>query len=378
MFAGHKRTFATIQTQRVISRPQLYTTSLEDSTIGIFLNITTDSLYLTQVSECNVATPVYRYNPYSSVSGTVTTNCGVVSVAMVNDPNRDLYDYDTNKNSQTECSFVVCDSTNIVAAFMNTHLSEWGLAADGQNFPGVPSPRMTSWAVSTNAGTNFTDKGPLLPISTITEGSTVITNGASNPMHGDVGDTTMTYDSASNVIYLFVNTSRESTNYYGGRLWTSTDKGRTFNPVNLDVPGLDGGGNHMVHSEDKPMIRVNSSNHKVYAAGSGSDGTNYVWGAVSSDGGTNWSLFNILERVYGGKPHAVDIAIVPDGTVYFFWLHMDDGPSQRVTNYFRYAWLSTNSTWSSVATIGPILNSTNSEGRGTLLRTKRGEFARLF
>src|SRR5262249_34996337 len=151
------------------------------------------------------------------VSGSMTPDCGVVSVAMVNDPNRDSTGLDTNKNSQTECSFVVVDSTNVVAAFMNTHLSEYELGTYTPAFSGIPSPRMTSWAVSTNNGTNFTDQGPILPIST--RGG--LTNGAPDPTRGDAGDPVMTYDSQSNVVYLLTNPSRE-TGYQGFRLWTST------------------------------------------------------------------------------------------------------------------------------------------------------------
>ena len=198
---------------------------------------------------------------------------------MVNDPSRDLYGYDTNKNSQSECSFAVLDSTNIVAAFMNTHLSEYGLALAFQ-FTGIPSPRMTSWSVSTNAGTNFTDNGPILPISTITNGTKIITNGASDPMHGDIGDTTMAYDSVSNVVYLFVNTSREYTNYYGFRLWSSRNKGQTFEPINMDVPGKGIMGNHLINSANKPMIKVSSTD--LYVSGEGTvSNASGVWAACS-------------------------------------------------------------------------------------------------
>ncbi len=350
-----------------VDYPQLSSSALQDCKVGVDLNTGLDTLNLYQVTECNVLTPISNPRGWL-IAGSITTNCGVVSVAMVNDPNQDLSGLDTNKNSQTECSFVVCDSTNIVAAFMNTHLSEYVLGED--TFSGIQSPRTTSWGISTNGGTNFTDQGPLLPLSTITSGSTVITNGASDPMHGDAGDTTMAYDSGSNVVYLFLNTSREHTNWYGGRLWASTDKGKTFNPINMDVPGLDTNGQHRVMWEDKPMIKVSSVNHNAYVAATGvTNGTKYLWAAVSSNGGTNWSLFQMLERVTNGDARGVDIVIVPDGTVYFVWLHQDNGPSGAVTNSFHYAWLSTNNTWSALARIGPSLNSTNANASGRLFRS---------
>jgi hypothetical protein len=347
-----------------VNRPQLKNSSLENSLKGIYLDMPSDTLSLTQVSECNVITPIYTNSGHGSVSGTVTTNCGVVSVAMVNDPNRDLSGLDTNKNSQTECSFVVCDSTNIVAAFMNTHLSECELGYTP--FPGIPSPRMTSWALSTNAGTNFSNKGPILPISTTTYAGTSITNGASDSMHGDAGDTTMAFDGARNVIYLLVNASREPANWYGARLWTSTDRGQSFNPVNMDVPGLDIHTNHLVKAQDKPMIKLNSTN--LYVASSGDDGTNFVWAAHSSNGGTNWDLYNRLDNNTNGDVRGVDIATVQDGTTYFFWLRSDSGSNGYYTNLIRYAWLSTNNIWSAVSNIGQQINSTNFYGSGNPLR----------
>jgi hypothetical protein len=195
------------------------------------------SVTLASDTQCVVTTPTVTVSG-STITGSLALDCGVVSVAMVNDPNRDLSGLDTNKNSQTECSFAVLDSTNIVAAFMNTHLSEYTLGGPVNPFPGIPSPRMASWAVSTDGGAHFTDKGPLPPISTITKGSTVITNGAASAVYGDAGDTTIAYDPQKHVVYLVVNPSRENTNFYGFRFWASPDNGQTFNPVNMDVPGV--------------------------------------------------------------------------------------------------------------------------------------------
>jgi len=295
----------------------------------------------------------------------------VVSVAMVNDPNRDLSGLDPNKNSQTECSFAILDNTNIVAAFMNTHLSEYALGELGSGyfiptFTGIPSPRMTSWAVSTNGGMNFTDNGPLLPLSIITNGTTVITNGASDPMHGDAGDTTMAYDPGRNVVYLLVNTSRESTNHYGFRLWSSANKGRSFNPVNMDVPGLNTNGNHLVSRSDKPMIKVNPATHTLYAAGSAAG--NNIWAALSTNGGTSWNLFKTMET-NGTTSGGVDMVIVPDGTVYFFWLTGHSPHYPFYTNSIRYAWLTTNAIWSYATNIGPQLNSLNFNASGRPLRS---------
>jgi hypothetical protein len=320
------------------------------------------SVTLTDDTQCVVTTPTEASSD-STITGTLTPDCGVASVAMVNDPERDLSGYDTNKNSQTECSFVVIDSTNVVAAFMNTHLSEYNLAGAGQYFPGIPSPRMTSWSVSTNGGTNFVDQGPILPLSTIINGSSVITNGASDPMHGDDGDTTMAYDSVNGVVSLLVNSSREETNWYGFRLWSSTDKGRTFDAINMDVPGTNNAGGHLVRLSDKPMIKVNSTN--LYVAGRGTVSNSAgIWAARSTDRGTNWNLFKLIDvQPAGGSLMGVDICVIPDGTVYVFWLR-----TWGTTNQFRYAWLSANGLWSSPGNFGPHLNCTSTGGDGSPLR----------
>jgi hypothetical protein len=332
----------------------------QDCNIGVNMSMQSDTLTLSSDSYCNVVTPVQTDQYHGTVSGSMTYDCGVVSVAMVNDPNRDLSGLDTNKSSQTECSFAVLDSSTIVAAFMNTHLSEYELAGSFPSFPGIPSPRMTSWAISTNGGGTFADKGPILPISTVTNGSIVITNGASDPMHGDAGDTTMAYDSRSNVVYLLINSSREQTNWYGFRLWASTDKGQSFNPINMDVPGVDVHGSHLVNEGDKPMVKVSQTN--LYVAGTQSVGP-YVWAAHSSNGGTNWGSFTNLDSV-SGDVRGADIAVVPDGTVYVFWLR-----TWGTTNQFRYAYFSTNNVWSSTANIGPQLTATNAyNGSGNPLR----------
>jgi hypothetical protein len=49
-----------------------------------------DTLFLSGDTYCNVSRPVFVSKGQGTVSGSMTADCGVVSVAMVNDPNQDL------------------------------------------------------------------------------------------------------------------------------------------------------------------------------------------------------------------------------------------------------------------------------------------------
>src|SRR5205823_13472456 len=96
--------------------------------VGIYVNLPSDTLHLSLDTGCNVVTPVLIQSGQSNnVSGSITTDCGIVSVARVNDPSKDTASGDPsgdpNKNSQSECSFVLIDSSNMAAAFFDTHLS---------------------------------------------------------------------------------------------------------------------------------------------------------------------------------------------------------------------------------------------------------------
>jgi hypothetical protein len=351
-----------------INSPHLTSASFQDCTTGLLLNISGgDTFYLSQDTYCNVSTPLLDETDGGTHKvGSLAQDCGVVSVAIVNDPNTDNYDYDTNKNSQSECSFAVLDTTNIVAAFMNTHLSEYGLGGANStlpSFPGIPSPRMTSWAVSTNNGTSFRDKGPLLPISTITKGSTIITNGAPNPTLGDAGDTCMAYDpnrGSNGTVYLCVNPSRE-TGFQGFRLWTSTDKGSTFSLLRTNIPGT-------VYGVDGPRIKLLSGGD-LYLSGGFEEGggiTGSVYIAHSTDGGSNWTGLHALETTNKANGGA-QVLQTPDGTVYAFWLQRGTASSPPYTNAFSYAWLSGGS-WSSSRVLPISINSSNAAGSGRPLR----------
>jgi hypothetical protein len=328
--------------------PSLTSSAFQRSFIGVEVNIPGDTLYLSQVTSCTVPTAVSLGS--GNVSGSITPDCGVLSVAMVNDPNRDLSGLDPNKNSQSECSFVLPDSSTVVAAFWNTHLSEYGLGVYFDAFPGISSPRSVSWAKSVNGGASFSDQGTLPPISP-----------NRNLSEGDVGDPVTAYapgvGGPNGTIYVLVNPSREPGNLNGFRLWTSTDKGSTFSLLNNNVPN-----SASVLTADKPMIKVNGAD--LYVSGK-SSGTTTIWAAHSSNGGSTWDSFRTLETAY--PSNGSDIAIAVDGTVYVLWLQGTGGGPY--VNKLRYAWLSGGS-WSTSRDFGITLNSTQQFASGNPLRSK--------
>lgn len=110
----------------------------EQSQTGIYLNFSScgmnSVLNLVNVKKCNVTVPVGGTGYYT---GSMTDYCGVV-----NDPAHDtVAGEDPNKNSQSECSFVVLGSSRIVAAFFDTHHSAYWLG--DESFSSIVSPRST-------------------------------------------------------------------------------------------------------------------------------------------------------------------------------------------------------------------------------------------
>jgi hypothetical protein len=332
----------------------------QDCGTALLVDMPSDTLSLTNDVCCNVTNTNPVSIQYGTVSGSITTNCGVVSVAMVNDPNQDLTGLDTNKNSESECTFILADnSQTIVAAFSDTHLDEMNFGTFAANFSGILSPRSTWWAVSTNGGVSFTNTAPLPPSGT----------NLTNSWYGDAPNSAMAYDpsypsNSYGTIYLLANCSREPTNYMGFRLWTSTNYATNFSLLNTNVPG----GAWGVSNVDRPMIKVNRSTHDLYVAGGSLAGTTNqgAFAAHSASGGTNWDLCQVFDT-YGTF---CDIVITPGGVVYVTWVAYPSavGP---YTNTIRYAWLMPGSnSWSGPSDFGITLNSTLAGGQRQALRFK--------
>ncbi|MEK7684588.1 MAG: sialidase family protein [Verrucomicrobiota bacterium] len=314
------------------------------------IGIAGDQTYVTTINlkKCNVTNP----------GAYMTEDCGVVSIARVNDPAQDTASGDPNKNSQSECSFVVVDSSRIVAAFFDTHLSEYALG--NIDFPGIVSPRSTGWAVSTDGGVSFTDQGALLP------------NPPTSTLQGDAGDPVMARDTANGTIYLLVNPSREPSTWRGFRLWKSTDNGQSFALVNTDVFG------GAYTRGDKPMIAVNnfsglSNSQHLYVAGKTFQG---MLVTHSADGGVNWDAPVVLSGI-GFSP---DIAIRANGTVYVFYVaETFVSPPDTWQNSIQYRWLRPGHTyWDGPETVpahpdSQLLYSVNGNASGNLKRSNSAD-----
>jgi hypothetical protein len=292
----------------------------EFSNIGAYLNLQNSSLYLSGDKRCEVITPIYRYS--GSYQGNMTADCGVASIAEVNTPEQDWPPLDPtgdpNKNSQTECSFVVVDSSTIVAAFMDTHLTAYGLGLVW--FPifinGQP-PRATGWAVSTDGGLTFTDNGPLLP------------NPPPSDAEADTGDPVMARDASDGTLYLMTNPSRAT--WTGFRLWVSTNNGQSFTLRNANVPGSGYTG------LDKPALAANnyagSANYRhLYMAGGRRDDSLFV--THSADQGVTWDVPQKLDVIFS---FGADLALLPGGTVYLFFLSPETAPDTG--KWLKYSWL---------------------------------------
>lgn len=287
-------------------------TRFEQSQTGIYLNFSSCGqnavLNLANVKKCNVTVPVGGAGYYT---GSMSDYCGVV-----NDPAMDsAAGEDSNKNSQSECAFVVVDNSRIVAAFFDTHYSVYGLGR--KQFSGIVSPRSTGWAISTDGGATFADRGPLPPAP----------GAITNTWQGDAGDPVMVRDTGNGTIYLLTNPSREMATHRGFRLWKSTDNGQSFALIHTDVPPG-------VNEADKPMMTVdNSANspnrHQLYVVGTGViNGQHRAFVTRSSNGGLNWDP----PHAFHANGMGPDVAVAPDGTVYVFYLV--NGPTVSLW----YAW----------------------------------------
>jgi hypothetical protein len=339
----------------------IYSSAFQNCQTGVFVNMGNDTLFLSGDTYCNVSRPVFVSKGQGTVSGSMPADCGVVSVAMVNDPNQDLiWGPDTNKNSESECTFILANnSSTIVAAFDNTHLDEVGFGA--LNFSNIVTPRSTWWARSINGGLSFTNTQPLPPTNNLIGGDVIIGQ-------GDAPNPAMTYDpsypsNSSGTVYLLGNSSREPGST-GLRLWTSTNTGQSFTLISTNLPG----GSSPPPGCDRPMIKVDPSTHYLYvAATSNANGvTNGVglFVARSTNYGVNWDLYKPLDPLAG----MTDIAIKPNGPVYVFWVsYPGNGPIY--TNRLRYAWLMPGGTnWSGPNDVGITLNSTDIGGHRYPLR----------
>ncbi len=346
-YDGNPGVAATHRVQNVI---------LEQSQIGLQNNLSSPGrVTFSNSKQCSLATVIAGNG---QTSGTLTVDCGVVSTALVNQPALDcVAGEDPNKNSQTECSFVLAGPARIVAAFFDTHRSCYGL---GQiPFSAIVAPRSTSWAVSTDGGVTFTPHKPLPPASPV------------STWQGDAGDPSMVRDVVDGSIYVLVNPSREMASWKGFRLWKSRDQGQTFALINTNTFLSNG-----ATGADKTSLAINNfpglpNSRYLYLAGRTDSG---FMVAQSADGGISWTV----QPVGVDSGTGADIALTPDGTVYVFYLQettpTGHGP---YVNRIRYAWLRAGeSAWNGPFTIpahadSPDLRSQQPDASGDLMRSNQ-------
>ncbi len=216
--------------------------------------------------------------PLNFASKTAVTN------TLVNNPATD-----TNQFTQSETSCLVA-GTNVVVAFNDS-----GSDTSGSN-------HFTGYALSTDGGTTFTDKGTL-PTSTA----------------GDAGDPVLARDNTTGAIYL-VTLGFSSGNLI--QFWKSTDNGATFGPPVNCTPG-----NRATDSMDKEWITVDNF------AGTGQGNIYHFWrnfggGTMgngmrftrSTDGGATWGPTRPWVTIEASAGQGAWPAVGPDHAVYCAWL----------------------------------------------------------
>ena len=286
---------------------------------------------------------------------------------LVNDP---AQDYGNEQNTQDETTTVAFGNT-VVVAYVDSNL---GQAGYGQidtscdfptvcNMPTNPAPQFIGWAVSTDFGRSFTDKG-VPPVTTN------VISGLTN-IFANAGDPVLGWDTNLGVIYLVGNPKRPALYYTNGvgsptniylPLWRSLNRGQSFeNPITA-VPGLAAATADSY--ADKPALVVDNlqgqGQGKVYlgfhahVAGGGSG----VFIYRSSAGGTNW--IKAKEYVVGSSH--VALAVGANHDVYVVWRK----PEQGLTtfNFSKSTDGGTNFTTPSGAFL------TNTQAAGTILLTR--------
>ena len=154
----------------------------------------------------------------------ISGNLSAISNTMVNDPSADTSDQDT----QSETALVLGAGSNIIAAFNDSG------SYSGSFFS--PSDKFTGYAISTDGGASFIDKGTL-----------------PSGLLGDAGDPVLARDNISGNIYL-TTLSFNSVGEDTLALFRSVDNGNSFNsPVN-STPGFDPD----LDSQDKDWIAVDN------------------------------------------------------------------------------------------------------------------------
>jgi len=265
---------------------------------------------------------------------------GTITNVLVNDPTTDTTKYDT----QSETTLVLGAGRNVIVAFNDS----------GSYLPGVIlSNHFTGYAVSTNGGGSFCDKGRL-----------------PDDPEGDAGDPVLARGLAAglNPETIYLATLGETTGEKI-QLFRSFDNGLTFTaPVNATPGFIDSG-----DFEDKPWIAVDNyagnGQGNVYLAwrhySNGSFGTIVPYGirfTRSTNGGTSWGPNQglLIAPEDANEVQGAYVTIGPDHAVYVFWL--DQSAGEGTPNIIKMRKSTDQGVSFGTAVTVAILNNANEDG----------------
>ena len=217
---------------------------------------------------------------------------------LVNDP---AQDYGNEQNTQSETTLVAFGNA-VIVAYVDSNLGQAGYGTIDEscndpetcNMPTNPAPQFIGWAVSTDGGRSFTDKG-------VPPATTNIVSGLTN-IFANAGDPVFAWDTNLGVVYLVGNPRRPSLYYTNGTtsptnlyvpFWRSLNGGQSFqNPSNA-APDLPAASDRAI--ADKPALVVDNFSGQyqgnIYLAfhADATGGGSRILIYRSTAGGTNWT-----------------------------------------------------------------------------------------
>jgi hypothetical protein len=189
---------------------------------------------------------------------------------------------------------IVLVSFNSSAAFNN----------DGSSF--------SSYAISTDGGLTFTDKGTILPIG----------------QNNDLGDPVFTRDEVTGNVY-YAALADNGFSLSNIQVYTSTNNGQSFNAPVDGTPGTS-------FSQDKEWIRVDNfpgtGQGNLYLVNRDFDVGNGIIFYKSTDHGQTFGPTNgvLIASGAGGNVQGPNVAVGPDHSVYVAYYDDVTGPAQQL------------------------------------------------
>jgi hypothetical protein len=248
----------------------------QNCNIGAYVNIVSDTLHLTNVSECNVVTPVSDCYDCGSVSGSVTANCGTATSLALVDASRW-----SGFEGEPTITVNPANPLNLFLAAMHT--------TNDDNFP------ILFTATSSNGGTNWT--------------ALALTNA------NDVSDVSAASDAFGNLFFCHPPSNGAES---GVVVLLSTNLGSSFNTL-TNFSGLP-------YSLDQPKLTTGPS---------GSSGTSSVWITYCDKETTNIVARGAAVTGFGQVGAWTPPAYVLNSTQYN-WGSIAIGPTGQVALVFQH------------------------------------------